>query len=329
MKTRSVGLLLGLAILVGPAACVAPAPPAPVTLGTHEVHLRIGRSSRLSIGSLPTFDYDGRDGVSVGTMTLRPNGTWGLFFPAERTRVPPLPMVAIAPWLPLQVTITPLDMVGSWDPCSGAMELSFDARFQPEAFDVRPAPLHVVTPLSTETVTTAGRTLSGSPVDRFGRSRLVGVAPITPTGDPAVDLLLSLPAPAVADLEADLDVVGELPTCADAAPPTAPPAPSARVEILAHSALSFGPFGPFEVDGGNRAQDVELVAMGAGRYRFSLQPTPLQLGSFALGEMDGFDAVFDACTGAIDVAAVPVVGNREAVVRPRLHLDTVGAVCPS
>jgi hypothetical protein len=124
-----------------------------------------------------------------------------------------------------------------------------------------------VTPLSTGSVSSSGRSLQGTPLDDFGRARLVGVAPVPPTGDRLVDALLGLPAPATAELVADLDVEGGLPTC-----PGEPPAdPQVRLEVGPRSALSIGRFGPFAYDGGSDPLTVPLTSAD-GRLRFELDP---------------------------------------------------------
>lgn len=209
-------------------SCVPPAPrtpePASVTPPEVAVRLRVGADSRLRIGSLPWFDYDGRAGWATGTMNPTGDpGRYRLRFAPESVRIVPLPMIAALPELPLRVSMRAnADLDGWVDLCTGDTSLSFDASFQPEALGLDLRPLSVVTPLTSGI--DGGHT--GVPLDELGRGRLVGVAEVPATGDVLVDALLGLPAAAVADLSVDLDIAAPL------ACPGPTPNPRVRIETL-------------------------------------------------------------------------------------------------
>lgn len=271
------------------------------------VRLRLGRQGRLRIGTLPVFDYDGRLGGGLGRMVDLGGGRWGVTFEGSAVDVPPLPMIPGRPDLPLRVRITTRELHGTLDVCSGSLALDFDARFQPEAFGAFPPALSVVTPLSTGTVGTGAHALVGAPLDAFGRATLVGVAPVPRTGDRLVDALLGLPAPATAELVADLDVDGGLPAC----PGAAAPEPRMRMEIGPRSQLSIGRFAPFTYDGGSEPMTVPLVPLD-GRLHFELDPSTVRIPPAR--PLPGFDGVqirvrprrmsgdIDPCTGEVTLS---------------------------
>lgn len=258
-------------------ACVPPAnrPPGPdpVEPPAAAVRLRVGADSRLKIGALPWFDYDGRTGWATGTMTpAGPPGQYQVRFPADAVRIVPLPMIAQLPELPLRVTMRPnADLAGWVDLCSGAASLAFDATFQPEALGLDLRPLSVVTPLST---TPVGE-LSGTTLDEFGRGRLVGIADVPATGDLLVDGLLGLPTTAIADLVVDLDVAGTAPC-----PLRPPPAPRVRVETLPGAELDT-PLGTVRVDA-PAVLEADLAADG-GFLNAVRRPTPPTPARWLLG----------------------------------------------
>jgi hypothetical protein len=231
------------------------------------VRLRVGADSRLRIGALPWFDYDGRAGWATGIMSpAGPPGRYEVRFPAEAVRIVPLPMIAQLPELPLRVTMRPnADLAGWVDLCSGAASLAFDATFQPEALGLDLRPLSVVTPLSTAPV----GDLSGTTLDEFGRGRLVGVAAVPATGDVLVDGLLGLPTAAIADLTVDLDVTGE------AGCPLRPTPPGRiRIETLSGAELDT-PLGTVRADA-PAILEADLAADGsfANPLRRPTPPTP-------------------------------------------------------
>ena len=154
-----------------------------------QLTLEIGARSRLSIGSVGPLAYDGGSVPLSTPLVPQGSGRYGVVFDPAVVRVPPL---RIHPLLDVvRVEITPRSLRGTYDACTGALDVDLDARFRPVLFGVTYADLSVVTHLV---------------LDRTGR--LVGSARVSPTSDALVTWILGLPATAVADLEVHLDVVG-------------------------------------------------------------------------------------------------------------------------
>ena len=64
----------------------------------------------------------------------------------------------------------------------------------------------VITPLVTSTSTGMNNTVEGKQFDEEGDGFLVGVAIVQPTGDPLIDLILSLPSDAVTQMPVHLSI---------------------------------------------------------------------------------------------------------------------------
>jgi len=302
-RTRSqaagIAALAVLSAAIVPSVVIAASAPAgadpPAT--TLAARLRIGAASQLIIGSFPTFTYDGRAGQSTGTITDRGNGQWTIRFPADTTRVPPLPMVSALPDLPVRVLIESRDLIGTLDVCARTMSLAFDAKFTPEVFGNLGPQLSVVTPLD-----------STVPVDATGRTRLEGTALVPRTGDLFVDAFLDLPNNATAKLAADLDVgpTGELPAC----PGSPAPPPSLTLELGPGSMITMGA-GPLPYDAGSTALTAPLVLRRDGRYDVAFATPALQTALAPIrltGQLDlvGVDlrantlsGTFDPCTRSL------------------------------
>ena len=249
--------------------------------------LSLGVDSRLSIGDLPVFPYDGRGGSSVGEMIDLGDGRAALHFPAQDMHVPPLAIVPGLPEIPVRVEILPRDLVGVVDFCTGAAELSFDAVFQPVFFDTRPSAIAVVTDLTTGRSTGAFREVTGEPLDTRGSLRLVGVARVPLTGDPLVDGLLRLPTDAVCELQGHLDFPEGRFSC----PGAPPPGPPARVfmEVGKEGRLSISHFPTFAYDGKGSGGYGLYSALPGGRAAIEFTGTALEVPPLFF--IPGFDAV--------------------------------------
>ena len=153
------------------------------------VRMKLGYANELTIGShLPAFPYDGRQGISIGSMSDEGDGLASVYFSAENTLVPPLLM--FPPLTFARVEIYPNDLVGWIDFCLGEAELDFDARFVPMVFGVAMPELSVITGLTTGFSAGQAKELMGSAMNNFGDINLVGVAEVPKTNDPLVDWLL-------------------------------------------------------------------------------------------------------------------------------------------
>lgn len=163
--------------------------------------------SRLLISTFAPFDYDGKGSGGSGSYTLLGGGRYSVEFAGSDLRVPP---VRFLPGVDaIRVDILTAGIGGTVDVCTGAVDLAFDAAFQPVVGTLRPSSVSVVTDLTTATSSGYFQSFTGDPMDRWGDVHLVGVAKVPRTGDLLVDLLLSLPTDAVADLRVHLD----LPPC--------------------------------------------------------------------------------------------------------------------
>ncbi|MEB3242402.1 MAG: hypothetical protein VKO44_02075 [Cyanobacteriota bacterium] len=166
----------------------------------------------LAIGRYPRFGYDARGGGGLAQMSASPSepGWQGLVFDPATLTIPPLSGRTTRflglPLPPgLQIAIAPDDLRGRWHRQSGAVELSFLARFRP-LLAARPvAPdLIVATQLTTGAVGGRRHQARGSALDGEGRGVLVGIATVAPTGEGWVDRFLGLPDEALAVLRCQL-----------------------------------------------------------------------------------------------------------------------------
>jgi hypothetical protein len=161
--------------------------------------LAIESTSKLSIGAWMKFGYKGGD--APGTMTEQGGGKASIAIPAATADIANLVIIPNLAW----VEITPKDMVGTIDFCSGQVEIAFDASFVPVFWGQRGTPMSVVTNLTTETSAGQLKTLTGIRLAADDKLKLVGVAVVPQTGDPKVDNLLKLPTDAVTDMDAHFE----------------------------------------------------------------------------------------------------------------------------
>jgi len=165
----------------------------------------------LAIGFYPRFRYDGRGGGGAGQAGEALGEGWqALVFEPASLAIPPLNRrtTRLLGWpLPpgLEIVIHPDKLEGRWHPESGAVELTFLARFAllVAAWPVAPD-LIVATQLATHTVQGQRHKAQGMPLDGHGRGVLVGVATVAPTGEGWVDRFLQLPDEALAVLRCQL-----------------------------------------------------------------------------------------------------------------------------
>lgn len=169
-----------------------------------KVRLTSHHNSWLSIGQDPIqeFPYDARGPGSPGTITYQGDGKAELVFLAEDMEVTHMEFI---PGLPIGVEIIPTDQIGTIDFCTGDVQYSFDSLFQPFVFEFRPEPMSVVTEQTTGTSSGLFREVTGRRLDERGDLRMVSVAVVPETGDPAVDDPLGLPTDAVSELEMHFD----------------------------------------------------------------------------------------------------------------------------
>jgi hypothetical protein len=161
----------------------------------------------LAIGPFPRFRYDGSGGGGLARAAEPLAEGWqALVFDPASLLIPPLnsrtTRLLGLPLPPgLQIAIQPQRLEGRWHPPSGAVELTFLARFQ-LLLAARPvAPdLIVATQLVTDAATGRRHQVRGKALDDQGRGVLVGIATVPPTGEGWLDQFLGLPDEALAVL---------------------------------------------------------------------------------------------------------------------------------
>lgn len=187
------------------------------------LQLRTEAGCGLAIGRWPRFRYDASGGggpAQTGRLVHGAPAAVGVeggaaanqhdwepltFAPAD-LRIPALNWRTtrfLALPLPpgLAITITPERLQGRWQPASGAVELTFLARFRFSIAALYAAPdLIVATQLTTAGAAGQRHRASGAPLDAQGRGVLVGIARVEPCGDAWLDRFLGLPDEALAVL---------------------------------------------------------------------------------------------------------------------------------
>ena len=166
---------------------------------------------RLTIGSYPTFLYNAIGGggeaflsqineqnlqhIKFDPLTfVMPSLNW------STTKLLGLPMP-----LGLEIKMCLDRLEGSIDKSNGYISLNFKSRFFFSIFSkLHAPPLIVETFLETGEVKSERYTVEGMPLQKDGRTRLVGVSNIEPCGNNLMDIFLGLPTEALAILECKL-----------------------------------------------------------------------------------------------------------------------------
>lgn len=180
---------------------------------THPMALATEAGCALAIGPFPRFRYDGRGGGGLARAAAPLAEGWqALEFDPASLLIPPLnsrtTRLLGLPLPPgLRIAIQPQRLEGRWHPSSGAVELSFLARFQLLVAARSVAPdLIIATQLATHAATGRRHQVRGAPLDDQGRGVLVGIATVPPTGEGWLDRFLGLPDEALAVLRCRLAV---------------------------------------------------------------------------------------------------------------------------
>ncbi len=165
----------------------------------------------LAIGPYPRFRYDARGGGGIsGPVEPGAEGWHTLRFDPAVLTIPALcastTRVLGLPLPPgLRIAIHPQRLDGRWQPASGRVELTFEARFQLEVAGRAVAPeLRVDTRLTTEEARGRRHQVRGARLDGEGRGVLVGLAAVPATEAGWLDRFLLLPDEALALLRCRL-----------------------------------------------------------------------------------------------------------------------------
>lgn len=163
---------------------------------------------------LPWFSYDASTGGGSGSVTKGQNGRMQVEFDTKSLKIPPitdnttrcngLPLPPL-----LRIDIKPKTLKGWVCRSTGEIQLTYEAVFQLHAPFFSPPELVVRTVLSTELVRAEAKNrktvLQGQRLDDQGHARLVGVSSVPKTGHFVTDVLLQLPANALAILAAKFE----------------------------------------------------------------------------------------------------------------------------
>jgi hypothetical protein len=166
--------------------------------------LTTGTDCQLAIGRYPRFLYNASGGGGEGSLAAADANGWrGITLDPSTLTIPPLDWRSTRflglPLPPgLRIAIEPDELSGRWQEASGALELSFRARFRFTAFGIAAPELMVATRLTSCSVSSTHHTAQGRPLDSQGSGTVVGVALVPPTGNLVFDRFLGLPGEALA-----------------------------------------------------------------------------------------------------------------------------------
>ena len=165
------------------------------------------------IGRYPPFRYDASSGGATGWLgDAAADGTQPLHFDPSSLVIPSLNWRTTRflglPLPPgISISIQPETLEGSLNARTGAVALTFKARFQAAITGFYRAPdLIVVTVLSSGESRGRRHSASGAALHSSGEAILAGVATIEPTGDVWLDRFLGLPDEALAVLRCQLSI---------------------------------------------------------------------------------------------------------------------------
>ena len=165
----------------------------------------------LAIGGYPRFRYNACGGGGVGQVARPDASGWqALEFDPAALQIPPLESrttrflgLPLPPGLVIE--IAPERLAGRLQPATGVLQLRFQARFRFRIGGLYRAPdLVIDTELSTEPLRSRRHRLEGRRLKAEGEALLVGVATVSPSGDPWLDRFLGLPDEALALLRCQL-----------------------------------------------------------------------------------------------------------------------------
>ena len=166
---------------------------------------------RLKIGSYPTFIYNANGGG--GKATLLPSNTKNILylsFSSKTFVIPPLTSkntrflsLPLPPGFKIKMSMDRLE--GTIDKNSGEVFLKFESKFIFSIGAMITFPnLIVKTSLKTGQVKGKLQEGKGRVLQKNGKTKLVGISIIPPTGNKILDTFLNLPNEALAELQCEL-----------------------------------------------------------------------------------------------------------------------------
>ncbi len=175
------------------------------------VRLESLSNCKLIIGNYPAFQYDALGGGGVASLNMsETEHLYSVAFKPSEFKIPPLNYkttklygIPILPGIEIKMFLDTLN--GTINKKDGEILLQFESRFVLNLFSLTYfPPLSVKTVLCTNKVEQGLFKAIGKPLDRKGKSTLVGIATIPPTGNFFLDLFLGLPNEAFALLNCNI-----------------------------------------------------------------------------------------------------------------------------
>ena len=166
---------------------------------------------RLTIGSYPPFSYDASGGGGKGTLVpSKKNNILYLSFSSKTFSIPPLTsnttkflFLPLPPGLKIEMSMDKLK--GTIDKNSGKVFLKFESRFIFSIGVIIKFPALIVkTSLKTGKVQGKLHQAEGIDLQKDGKTKLVGISIIPPTGNKILDAFLGLPNEALAELQCEI-----------------------------------------------------------------------------------------------------------------------------
>ncbi len=166
---------------------------------------------RLKIGSYPSFTYNAYGGGGKGTLLpSKKNNLLYLKFSSQTFFIPPLTSkntkflsLPLPPGLKIEMSMDKLE--GTIDKISGEVLLKFESKFAFSIGGIIKFP-HLLVKTSLETGNVKGKLHQGKglTLQKNGKTKLVGISIIPPTGNKVLDNFLGLPNEALAELECEI-----------------------------------------------------------------------------------------------------------------------------
>ena len=166
---------------------------------------------RLTIGSYPSFSYNACGGGGRGTLLpSKKNNILCLSFSSKTFSIPPLTSkntqflsFPLLPGLKIEMCMDKLE--GTIDKNSGEILFKFESKFFFSIGAIIKFPyLLVQTSLTTGGVKGNLHAAKGLVLQENGKTKLVGISIIPPTGNKLLDKFLGLPNEALAELECEI-----------------------------------------------------------------------------------------------------------------------------
>ena len=165
---------------------------------------------RLTIGSYPPFSYNADGGGGPGTLLpTEKNNILNLSFSSTTFSIPPLTSqttrflyLPLPPGLKIEMSMDRLE--GTINKNSGKILMKFESKFVFSIASIMKFPaLLVKTSLKTGEVKGKLHEGKGLVLQKNGKTKLVGISIIPPTGNKILDTFLGLPNEALAELQCE------------------------------------------------------------------------------------------------------------------------------